>query len=215
MNPILEFNDNGGVSIEIPQIDSDYSLVVNHWKSADIQLREIEQDILQSDSLQRTNFLKNYAKELHQKKEQFQKHVREKECEDDDDSSEEERHFFEEVNIEYDSKQNCLSVYNSKLKHSLAWYLMNCVDTEIGKIEHEIGKQKGILIAINDLDTTIKILRESQGPYQASIKLMKHFSLSKLQAKGVVNMTISDLSKESQENKITFLEIQKSFLECL
>ena len=52
--------------------------MVNHWKSADIQLREIEQDILQSDSLQRSNFLKKYAEELRQMNEQFQEHESEK-----------------------------------------------------------------------------------------------------------------------------------------
>ena len=43
---ILDFNNNGGAIIEIPQIDDDYSLVVNHWKSVDIELQKIEQDIL-------------------------------------------------------------------------------------------------------------------------------------------------------------------------
>jgi len=27
---ILDFNDNGGATIEIPQIPNDYSLVINH-----------------------------------------------------------------------------------------------------------------------------------------------------------------------------------------
>lgn len=30
MNTILDFNNNGGAIIEILQIDSDYSLVINH-----------------------------------------------------------------------------------------------------------------------------------------------------------------------------------------
>jgi len=215
MNPILDFNDQGGATIEIPQIDSDYSLVINHWESADIQLQEIEQDILQSDSLHRTNFLKKYAKELQQKREQFQKQESEKECEDDDDIIEEEE-FLEEDNVmEYDKGQNRLSIYASILKHSLAWYLMNCVGTEIAKIENEIEKQKGILIAARDIDATIQIIHKSQSASQAEIKLMKHFSLSKLQAKAVVNMTLREMDESQQENELIFLENQKSFLENL
>ena len=216
MNPILDFNDQGGVTIEIPQIDDDYSLVVNHWKSADIQQREIEQDILQSDSLQRTNFLKKYAEELRQMKEQFQEHESEKECEKDDDISEEEQ--FLESNMEYDKRENCLSINHSKLKHSLAWYLMNCVGTEFGKIENEIEKQKGILIACDKLDTTIQIIRASASPYEAAMKLIKHFSLSKLQAKGIVYMRLRQLTGAnfvSIKNYIIFLENQIAFLEKL
>jgi len=225
MANILDFNDNGGAIIEISQIYSEYSLVVIHWKSTKKQLQEIEQDILQSNSQQLTNFLKKYAEEL-QKCKELQEYDDEDDDEDYDEwwvsafESEEEKQFWYDMivdeNIEYEEESGRICISNFRLKHSLAWYLMNCINTEIEKIEIEIEKQKGILIAINDIETTLKIIHESKSQYQAATDLMKHFSLSKLQAKAAANLAIRDISCQKEiERRIKFLELKKSFLEKL
>ena len=205
MNPILDFNDNGGAVIEIPQIGNSYSLVVNHWEKTEIQLQEIEKDLQQSDSEQRTIFLKKYAEELRKFQERFQQFdLNDNEEEDDD----------EKV---MDCADKELHIYNFELKHSLAWYLMSCVDAEIIKVENEIDNQRGILIAKNDFDTTWKIIRESQSPHQATTELIKHLSLSKSQAIAVVGLRMRDMTSgtDAQINNINFLQTQKTFLENL
>ena len=217
---ILDFTDNGGAIIEVPQIDSDYSIVINHWESVDIELQKIEQDILQSDSPQRTNFLKKCAKEIQQfinieviaSNKLFLSYEIKK-----DYGSEEERQYYEEEqskNIEY-GKDKCINIYNFELKHSLSWYLMNQMDNEIEKIEQQIEIQKGLLKVYKSSDDVFPIIRESKSDYYATDKLMKHFSLSKPQAKIILNMTMReliDLDKQKIESKIKFLECLKSFL---
>ena len=54
---IVDFDENGSVSIQIPQIQSGYSLILNHWDSVAIQLNEIEKDLLAPDSARRRAFL--------------------------------------------------------------------------------------------------------------------------------------------------------------
>jgi len=230
MPSILDFNDNGGAIIEIPQIDSDYSLVLNHWKSADIELQKIEQDILQPDSPQRTSFLEKCAKEIQQffdfediisfSFDQYLNNL----FEEEEYESEEERQFYEEEqnkSIEYthsEGRDKHLHIYNFELKHSLAWYLMNQVDNEIEKIEQQIYMQKGIIKSCESINETITILRKAKSEYQAITELIKHFPLSKLQAKAVVKMTLRELTGKSQderEEKIKILEFLKSFLEEL
>ena len=218
MANILDFNDNGGAIIEIPQIDSDYSLVLNHWKRADIELQKIEQDILKSDSPQRTNFLKKCAEEIQQFIGFEDSNILFEEKEYD---SEEERLFYEEEqnkNIEYTCGET-LCIYNFELKHSLAWYLMNRVNSEIEKIEQEIEIQKTFVRLSKSIDEYIGIIRKAKSEYQSITELIKHFSLSKLQAKAVVDLPLREFAEISNqeyiESKIKFLEFLKSFLEKL
>jgi DNA gyrase/topoisomerase IV subunit A len=94
---------------------------------------------------------------------------------------------------------------------------MSCVDTEIGKIVNEIEIQKGFLIVAEDIDTTIQKIRASPSPELAALALIKHFSLSKWQAKRVLCLTLRQTTglEMKAKDKIIFLEIQKSFLEKL
>jgi len=55
---IVDFDENGGASIQIPQIQSDYSLIINHWEDAAVLLDKVEKDLLAPDSAQRRAFLK-------------------------------------------------------------------------------------------------------------------------------------------------------------
>ena len=219
MCPILDFNDNGSAIIEIPQIGNDYSLMVNHWYSVDYQLKQIKDDLKKSDSEQRTIFLKKYAKELKNHKEHFQQN----DIEDFDDDleaiSDEEREFYEDdINKLFFHYHNTgigegyLSIDEFELKHSLAWYLMNVIDDEIKKIETEIEKQKGLKICAADVDKTIKIIRESATPFDASINLMQHFSLSKIQAKAALELTLKSITSIDFQKNIEFLQSQKMFL---
>ena len=62
---------------------------------------------------------------------------------------------------------------------------------------------------------TIKIIRNSQSEYQAVTELMKQFSLSELQAKAIVNISIREIGGKFIESRIYSLEFKKAFLEKL
>ena len=61
---ILDFDDNGRAVIEIPQIQHDYSLVLNHWQDIKSQLEEIEEDLSCCDTEGRRRFLEKARKLL-------------------------------------------------------------------------------------------------------------------------------------------------------
>ena len=54
---ILDFNENGGATIEIKEVHKDYSLTLNHWTSLSFQLSDIKNDIAQTDSEEMRVFL--------------------------------------------------------------------------------------------------------------------------------------------------------------
>jgi len=219
MTNTLDFNNEGGAVIEIPQIGNDYSLVLNHWYLFEYQLQEIENDLQQSDSEQRTSFLKKYANELQNFKEQFQEFDSDEEEYEEEYESEEEREFYEtESNKNLVSNYAHLEVSNFELKHSLAWYLMNFIDEEIKKIEIEIEKQRKIQICVADSDKVIEVIRKSENLFFACKNLMEHFDLSQTQAYAIGQMTLRTLtstSAEDFEELIKFRQTQKSFLEKL
>lgn len=229
--PILDFNKNGGAIIEIPQIDNDYSLVVNHWTSVENQLQEIEKDLQQSDSPERTDFLKKYAEELQKHKPQFLKCDKydeyvETEYEYADTESEEEKQFYcdernRSINFWGHPRygEESISIHNFELKHSLTWYVMDCLNNEIVKIEQKIEIQQGVAKILNQIDEVLKIIRDAESHFTACKQLMRQFPLSELQAKAVVNLRLDDLKKNKFtgkyefEDNILFLECQKAFLE--
>lgn len=261
MNPILDFNDQGGASIQIPQIDSDYSFVLNHWKNVDIQLQEIEKDLLQSYSSKRTEFLKKYTSKLQKFKEQLQKYECKEEDddeeEDDDDEfieelnkeeeeefnrlfnvdentvwdfdswdseeSEEEKQFYEEerkknIKLVGEEDNGCiLQIYNFELKHSLAWYMINCMDDEIKRIESQIEIEKGFLKIQKIINEVINLIRKSKSTFEAYNSLMKQFSLSELQAKAILETKLREIirNEEEIEDYIKYLVLLKTFLEEL
>ncbi len=266
MTNIIDFTESGGVNIEISQIDADYSLMLNHWKDAIIQLEEIERDIAQPDLPERSMFLQKYAHnlkevfEIDDDYEELQKLVsdfideeirlqdpnanssKEYTTEDwrkffkmvDEEESEEEQNYNEErykVNIKfiennetdfiYNDFIEVLQIYNFKLKHSLAWYLMDRVTDEIEKIDQKIEIQKGFIKACGSSESiqeTLSLIRQSDSTYFAFLKLKEHYSLSDLQANAILNEPIKELmtlNKEKIKSQINFLDFLKYFLEKL
>jgi len=229
MANILDFTDNGGAIIEIPKIDNDYSLVVNHWKSVENQLQEIEKDLLESDSPERTDFLKKYAEELQKHKphflecDKYDEYVEYEYDYVDEESDEEEQFYHDERNRSinfWDSRfgGECISIYNFELKHSLAWYVMDCLDNETAKIEQKIEIQKGVAKILSHIDEVMIINRKAESHFAMYKELMQRFPLSELQAKMIANLRLSSLRKNEFtgkyefEDNIALLECQKSFL---
>ena len=82
---------------------------------------------------------------------------------------------------EYMGNIQYLKVFNFKLKHSLAWYLMIRGDNEIILIEQEIEKYSGLLKILekDEISNVIDTIRESDSPTQALNAVIGKFQLSK------------------------------------
>ena len=68
------------------------------------------------------------------------------------------------VKYDEETEEAVLCVSHFKLKHSLAWYLMNRLDHEIAMIDQQIEKTSGLLNIVsceNKLDKAILTIRES------------------------------------------------------
>lgn len=59
---ILDFDDNGRAIIEIPQIQHDYSFILNHWQDIECQLDEIDDDLSCFDTEERRRFFRKNKK---------------------------------------------------------------------------------------------------------------------------------------------------------
>lgn len=200
---ILDFDDNGCAVIEIPQIQHDYSLMLNHWQDIKFQLEEIEKDLLCCDTEGRRCFLEKARKlllEYREKSEEFG------EFEFEGNEIDEVELKLSKSNIHLDVKcdedEVYLCVYHFRLKHSLAWYLMNRLDHEIAMINRQIEKTSGLLKICdsNDhFDKAITIVKESKCSLIARNRLMKEFHLSEIQAEHILSTTLRELTATTMD----------------
>ncbi len=239
---ILDFDDNGRAIIEIPQIQHDYSFVLNHWQDIECQLDEIDDDLSCFDTEERRRFLEKTKKLLleHRKKS--------KDCGSEE--NDERKHYIEvlkevgydendiegfefeidavelklsksniHLDVKYDEEDEVyLCVYHFRLKHSLAWYLMNRLDHEIAMIDRQIEKKSGLLKVCDSedhFDKAIIIIRESNCLLTARNELMKKFQLSEIQAEYILSVTLRELASTTMDNvlrDLDFYAIVKSLL---
>ena len=200
---ILDFDDNGHAVIEIPQIQHDYSLVLNHWQDIKFQLEEIEEDLSCCDTEGRRCFLEKARKlllEYGEKSEEFG------EFEFEENEIDEVELKLSKSNthldIKCDEDEVYLCVYHFRLKHSLAWYLMNRLDYEIAMIGRQIEKTSGLLKICdsNDhFDKAITIVKESKCSLIARNRLMKEFHLSEIQAEHILSTTLRELTATTMD----------------
>ncbi|MDH8700938.1 hypothetical protein M2138_000272 [Dysgonomonadaceae bacterium PH5-43] len=256
---VLDFDENGCATIEIPQVQSDYSFILNHWQNSHIQIDEIERDLLYTDSEERKLFLEkskktllNYQKyflndygdyaedtdlittdEIHQELQDSDYALSEEEKAKWDDIFESDidwdwdwKEDKDKINTTIDTAYNdednsqYLIVRNFKLKHSLAWYLMNRIEEEIIKVKKEIEGYRGILKILKNDDTknvidTIKMSRNTTDAYN---QLMQKFNLSEIQANMICNMILQRFTSLLDEEVIEIIEeyvVIQSFLEKL
>ncbi len=71
---------------------------------------------------------------------------------------------------------------------------------DLKKAEERAHILEGLIIAINNLDAVIKLIRESRTPNDAQTGLMENFTLSEIQAKAILEMRLQ---------RLTGLEIDK------
>jgi len=98
------------------------------------------------------------------------------------------------------------------VKEMLTYYLQHQKDVirrrtqfDLKKAEDELHVLKGIIIAIENIDEVIKIIRASKNVDESQSALMERFNLSERQAKAIVSISLGRLSA---------LEIEKTEVKC-
>lgn len=243
---ILDFDENGRAVIEIPRVQDNYSFILNHWQNIECQLTEIENDLSYLEPGEKRLFLENVKKLLVKYRES--KDCNHKDNDDDfdeaylndidfnnidfneyfsdEDDSEEEK--FETkllaaniplcVKYDEETEEAVLCVSHFKLKHSLAWYLMNRLDHEIAMIDQQIEKTSGLLNIVsceNKLDKAILTIRESNSYLAARNKLMEEFQLTEIQAENILSMKIKTFVSTTEDDVLADLSLYTSIKSIL
>ncbi|CAG0906658.1 unnamed protein product [Cyprideis torosa] len=82
---------------------------------------------------------------------------------------------------------------------------------ELRKAEERAHILEGLLIALDNLDAVIKLIRESATPPEAKDGLMSQFNLSEIQAKAILDMRLQRLTGlERDKIKEEYEELQKT-----
>lgn len=83
------------------------------------------------------------------------------------------------------------------------------------KAEKRAHILEGLIIVINDIDTAIKLIKESADTAEAKKKLIEHFHLDEVQAKAVLDMKLGKLTKLDKNDLIKELEEKRAIIaEC-
>lgn len=83
------------------------------------------------------------------------------------------------------------------------------------KAEKRAHILEGLIIVINDIDTAIKLIKESADTVEAKKKLIEHFHLDEVQAKAVLDMKLGKLTKLDKNDLIKELEEKRAIIaEC-
>lgn len=84
--------------------------------------------------------------------------------------------------------------------------MINVAQTDLDKAQRRKHIVEGLLIAINDIDTAIELIRSSNDREEASKKLINHFSLTIEQANGILDMRLVKLTKLDKDDLLNELQ---------
>tara|TARA_B100001758_G_scaffold44107_1_gene35168 strand:+ start:1 stop:1458 length:1458 start_codon:yes stop_codon:yes gene_type:complete len=85
---------------------------------------------------------------------------------------------------------------------------------DLKKAEERSHILEGLIIASDNIDKVIKLIRSSKSPDEAKEKLVKEFKLSEIQAKAIVEMRLRQLTGLEQDKlRSEFDELQKTIAE--
>lgn len=92
--------------------------------------------------------------------------------------------------------ENCIKIY---IEHNI-----DCLTRELNfdliKMKERLHIVEGLLIALEDIDNVIKLIKESENTSKAKILLMEKYKLSEIQAKSILDMRLSSLAKLEKIN---------------
>ena len=85
---------------------------------------------------------------------------------------------------------------------------------ELEKTKHEAHIVEGLLIALDNIDAVIRIIRKAKDPAEASEKLQDRFDLTEIQAKAILDMRLARLTAlEMDELRRQLKELKKRIRE--
>lgn len=243
---ILDFDDNGRATIEIPRIQEDYSFILNHWQDIESQLAEIENDLSYLGVGEKRSFLEKAKKLFLEYKES--EDLCHKDNDDSSDNIDSDDDYIDDIDfdkfifdendsdeqklemklsvastslcVKYDeeAEETTLCVFHFKLKHSLAWYMMNRLDHEIAMLDQQIEKTSGLLKIVgleNNLDKAILTISQSNSLLVARNKLMEEFQLTKIQAENILSMKLKALTSTTEDDALADLRFYTSIKSIL
>lgn len=131
--------------------------------------------------------------------------------------------LMKQTSLQINYNYNVIAISNKRpmlmgLTQILDAYIAHQVDVDTRRTEFELAKAKarlhiieGLIIAINNLDEVIKLIRSSKDKAECKTKLQDRFKLSEKQSEAVVTMQLYRLSSTD----ITMLKNEQSDLESL
>lgn len=84
--------------------------------------------------------------------------------------------------------------------------MINVAQSDLEKAQFRKHIIEGLLIAINDIDKAIELIRSSNNRADASEKLIKHFNLTSEQAGGILDMKLVKLTKLDKDDLLNELQ---------
>ncbi|TFF96374.1 MAG: DNA gyrase subunit A [Promethearchaeota archaeon] len=84
------------------------------------------------------------------------------------------------------------------IKHRLD-IIYKRTDYDLKKAQNRLHKIEGLIIALNNIDKVIQIIKKSKDSKEAHVKLMDSFELSDIQTKAILNMPLSRLTNLEQQ----------------
>ena len=84
--------------------------------------------------------------------------------------------------------------------------MINIAKTDLEKAKAREHVIEGLLIAIKDIDTAIKLIRNSEDKEEARKQLISHFKLTETQANAVLDMKLAKLTKLDKDDLLKELE---------
>lgn len=107
-----------------------------------------------------------------------------------------------------------LSLIKAYVNHQIS-IILKVAEFDKEKAEKRKHILEGMLIILTNIDKAINIIRNSNDSNAAKLSLMKEFSLDEIQAKAVLDMKLSKLTKMDKDDLIKELEEKKAIIaEC-
>ncbi len=76
------------------------------------------------------------------------------------------------------------------------------IEFDLRKAEDRLHRVEGLLIALNDIDNVIKIIKNAKDTKEAKIKLVEIYSLSEIQVQAILSMQLSRLTNLEKQKLV-------------
>lgn len=106
---------------------------------------------------------------------------------------------------------NCIALVHGRpkllnLKDCIRYFVEHRHDVVIRRTQYDLRKAQerahileGLIIASDNIDEVVRLIRASKTPQEAIASLMSHFDLDEIQAKAIVDMRLAQLTNIQQE----------------